>query len=186
MDMLYRHATSPAQVLGTLGALLADRAFSAPRPAVRAMPKEVASLLGRPTPRGIPVWNIWKVKVRQVKHPSVANIVSNHLGCCDQLNPRSGDNDVPFALILPGFLGSSEDFEDLARDMRRAGYQAAVAPIAWWHWVPCIGGRSMRPILDRIDHAVNQVLNSDWLVVLNLDMFKLVVLSIFFHPFGMI
>ncbi|CAL1172243.1 unnamed protein product [Cladocopium goreaui] len=73
-------------------------------------------------------------------------------------------NDVPFALILPGFLGSCEDFEDLAEDMRRAGYAAAVAPIAWWHWVPCIGGRSMRPILERIDHAVNQVLTSDFKV----------------------
>ena len=70
--------------------------------------------------------------------------------------------DVPFALILPGFLGSSEDFEELAEDMRRAGYPAAVAPIAWWHWVPCIGGRSMRPILERIDHAVNQVFTSNF------------------------
>lgn len=77
---------------------------------------------------------------------------------------RSDVNDVPFALILPGFLGSCEDFEDLAEDMRRAGYAAAVAPIAWWHWVPCIGGRSMRPILERIDHAVNQVLTSDFKV----------------------
>lgn len=46
--------------------------------------------------------------------------------------------------------------------MRRAGYPAAVAPIAWWHWVPCIGGRSMRPILERIDHAVNQVFTSNF------------------------
>ncbi|CAK9062868.1 unnamed protein product [Durusdinium trenchii] len=66
--------------------------------------------------------------------------------------------DKPFAVILPGFLGSSEDFEDLARDLRRAGYGAAVAPISWWHWIPCVGGRSMRPILERIDFAVNQVL----------------------------
>eukprot|EP00438_Fugacium_kawagutii_P019158 Skav219347 [mRNA] locus=scaffold76:363478:364188:+ [translate_table: standard] len=74
------------------------------------------------------------------------------------LNLETLRSDVPFALILPGFLGSSEDFEELAEDMRRSGYPAVVAPIAWWHWVPCIGGRSMRPILERIDHAVNQIL----------------------------
>eukprot|EP00978_Attheya_sp_CCMP212_P013041 scaffold32538_cov46-Attheya_sp.AAC.1 len=26
-----------------------------------------------------------------------------------------------------------------------------------WHWIPCIGGRSIRPILERIDFAVRHV-----------------------------
>ena len=64
---------------------------------------------------------------------------------------------MDFALILPGFLGSCGDFEDLAEEMRRKGYPSAVCPIEWWHWIPCIGGRSMRPILDRIDYALGQL-----------------------------
>ena len=64
---------------------------------------------------------------------------------------------MDFALILPGFLGSCGDFESLAEEMRASGYPAAVCPIEWWHWIPCVGGRSMRPILDRIDHALDQL-----------------------------
>lgn len=43
-------------------------------------------------------------------------------------------------------------------DMTAAGYPATVVPIEWWHWIPCVGGRSMRPILERIDHAVDSLL----------------------------
>jgi len=68
--------------------------------------------------------------------------------------------DAAVALIVPGFLGSAGDFEQLAVDMTAAGYPAVVAPIEWWHWIPCIGGRSMRPIIERIDHAIDQMLAS--------------------------
>lgn len=69
---------------------------------------------------------------------------------------ETSSKDQPLALVVPGFLGDCGDFEELAEEMRQAGYKAVVAPISWWHWIPCIGGRSMRPILERIDHAVNQ------------------------------
>lgn len=96
---------------------------------------------------------------------------SSSRGDCDFLGVRSspsrrdmsrraaktgGSKDQPLALVVPGFLGDCGDFEELAEEMRQAGYKAVVAPISWWHWIPCIGGRSMRPILERIDHAVNQ------------------------------
>eukprot|EP00929_Paragymnodinium_shiwhaense_P109579 TRINITY_DN76057_c0_g1_i1.p1 TRINITY_DN76057_c0_g1~~TRINITY_DN76057_c0_g1_i1.p1 ORF type:complete len:370 (-),score=48.54 TRINITY_DN76057_c0_g1_i1:84-1193(-) len=68
--------------------------------------------------------------------------------------PEGSGGDADLALIVPGFLGSAEDFQGLATDMTAAGYPAVVVPIRWWHWLPCIGGRSIRPILERIDHAV--------------------------------
>ncbi|CAJ1342030.1 unnamed protein product [Effrenium voratum] len=107
--------------------------------------------------------------------PLMAVLFSHDLGLVPGVLPRAGRKltarnaesfgrdlqDQPFAVILPGFLGSACDFEDFAEDMRAAGYKAVVAPIEWWHWLPCIGGRSMRPILERIDHAVYQVLAND-------------------------
>lgn len=57
-------------------------------------------------------------------------------------------------MVVPGFLYGAEDFLDLAVALRSRGIAATVAPIAWWHWLPCLGGRSVRPILERIDAAV--------------------------------
>jgi hypothetical protein len=41
----------------------------------------------------------------------------------------------------------------IAKALRKRGIPATVAPIHRWHWIPCLGGRSVRPILARIDHA---------------------------------
>lgn len=62
--------------------------------------------------------------------------------------------DAPACVVVPGFLYGAEDFLDLAVALRSRGIAATVAPIAWWHWLPCLGGRSVRPILERIDAAV--------------------------------
>ena len=37
-------------------------------------------------------------------------------------------------------------------------YNIHVLPGPRWHWIPCLGGRSARPILERIDFAVDHVL----------------------------
>jgi hypothetical protein len=29
-----------------------------------------------------------------------------------------------------------------------------IAPIKWYHWVPTLGGRSVRPIMDRVSVAL--------------------------------
>lgn len=49
----------------------------------------------------------------------------------------------------------AKDLTELARAMRAEGYDAVVAPIKWFHWIPCLGGRSVRPILERIDWTVD-------------------------------
>ena len=44
------------------------------------------------------------------------------------------------------------------QDLRRRGFFACVVPLKWYHWLPTVGGRSQRPTLDRMDHAL------DWLL----------------------
>lgn len=61
-------------------------------------------------------------------------------------------------MIVPGFLNDRTDYTALVQDLRARGYYAAVAPIRWYNWLPCVGGRSVRPILDRIEHTVNWML----------------------------
>ena len=58
------------------------------------------------------------------------------------------------AVIIPGFLSDASDFEPLAQSLTARGLPTIVAPMKLWHWLPVIGGRSIRPVLDRIEHAV--------------------------------
>lgn len=62
-------------------------------------------------------------------------------------------------LIAPAFYVDAAPFRPLAAELRRRGYDAALAPIRWYHWVPTLGGRSQRPILDRLDWALEDLTN---------------------------
>ncbi|CAG9467541.1 unnamed protein product [Pedinophyceae sp. YPF-701] len=68
--------------------------------------------------------------------------------------PSAIGNGEP-VLIAPGFLFDASQFEQLASDLRARGFLACVAPIRWYHWLPTVGGRSMRPILDRLDASID-------------------------------
>lgn len=61
------------------------------------------------------------------------------------------------AVIVPGFLNDAADYQPLARSLTERGVPTAVVPMPIWHWIPTIGGRSVRPVLERIDHAVRHV-----------------------------
>ncbi|EKX45578.1 hypothetical protein GUITHDRAFT_71160 [Guillardia theta CCMP2712] len=61
-------------------------------------------------------------------------------------------------IIVPGFLMDCRDFEPMARHFREDGWPAAVVPMKWWEWIPCLGGRSARPVLERIDYTVRRAL----------------------------
>ena len=61
------------------------------------------------------------------------------------------------AVIVPGFLNDSNDYAALARSLTERGLPTVVTPMPLWHWIPSIGGRSVRPVLERIDHAVRHV-----------------------------
>jgi len=64
---------------------------------------------------------------------------------------------VKAAVIVPGFLSDESDFAPLAKALTLRGIPTVVAPMKLWHWLPVIGGRSVRPVLERIDHAVRHV-----------------------------
>lgn len=60
-------------------------------------------------------------------------------------------------LVVPGYLLDAREFVPLVAQLRADGFNAALAPIRWYNWLPTLGGRSLRPILDRIDYAVKRL-----------------------------
>lgn len=65
--------------------------------------------------------------------------------------------DIRAAVIVPGFLTGKDDFLPLAQSLCNIGIPAVVVPMPNWHWLPCLGGRSMRPMLERIDFTVRHL-----------------------------
>jgi len=61
------------------------------------------------------------------------------------------------AVIVPGFLTGKDEFLPLAKSLTAKGIPSVVVPMPNWHWLPCLGGRSMRPMLERIDHTVRHL-----------------------------
>lgn len=73
------------------------------------------------------------------------------------------DDDGPFenvaaAVIVPGFLTGADEFEPLCKALTAKGIPAVAVPMPNWHWLPCLGGRSVRPILERIDFTVQHLI----------------------------
>lgn len=61
------------------------------------------------------------------------------------------------AVIVPGFLTGKDEFLPLAKSLTAKGIPTVVVPMPNWHWLPCLGGRSMRPMLERIDFTVRHL-----------------------------
>ena len=61
------------------------------------------------------------------------------------------------AVIVPGFLTGKDEFIPLAQSLTARGIPTVVVPMPNWHWLPCLGGRSMRPMLERIDFTVRHL-----------------------------
>ena len=61
------------------------------------------------------------------------------------------------AVIMPGFLNDEAEFKPLAAALTARGIPTAVVPMKTIQWLPQVGGRSVRPMLERIDHAVRHV-----------------------------
>lgn len=62
------------------------------------------------------------------------------------------------SVILPGYLAGDSDYLDLAARLTSQNMPTEVVPLKWWEWLPTVGGRSMAPILARLDAAVKDVL----------------------------
>ncbi len=78
----------------------------------------------------------------------------------DNCNNNNNSNDfehVAAAVVVPGFLTGSDEFEPLCKSLTKMGIPTVAVPMPNWHWLPCLGGRSARPILERIDFTVKHL-----------------------------
>jgi len=60
-------------------------------------------------------------------------------------------------IILPGYLAGSKDYVDLQKSLESLGLKAIIVPLKWWEWLPTVGGRSIAPILLKLDETVKLV-----------------------------
>ena len=61
------------------------------------------------------------------------------------------------AVIVPGFLTGADELQPLVDNLNARGIPSIAVPFPNWHWIPCLGGRSARPILERIDFTVRHL-----------------------------
>lgn len=46
-------------------------------------------------------------------------------------------------------------------ELTKSGIPTVAVPMPAWHWIPCLGGRSVRPILERIDFTVQHLIANE-------------------------
>ncbi len=61
-------------------------------------------------------------------------------------------------VILPGYLAGALPYAEMAQSLEELGYPTTVVPLRRRDWLPTLGGRSMRPILQQLDQTVQQVM----------------------------
>lgn len=61
------------------------------------------------------------------------------------------------AVILPGYLADQADYLPLVRNLADLNIHATVVSLRWWEWLPTVGGRSVAPILLRLDQTIKAV-----------------------------
>lgn len=60
-------------------------------------------------------------------------------------------------VILPGYLAGSSEYEPMRQQLEDWGYPARVVPLKSQNWLPTVGGRSINPILTRLDQTIRAV-----------------------------
>eukprot|EP00980_Cylindrotheca_fusiformis_P009055 scaffold1949_cov119-Cylindrotheca_fusiformis.AAC.9 len=65
---------------------------------------------------------------------------------------------VAAAVLVPGYLTGAKELRSLQKELTAQGLPTVSVPMANWHWISVIGGRSVRPILERIDFTVQHVI----------------------------
>ena len=71
-------------------------------------------------------------------------------------------SNIKAAVLVPGFLTGGKEFGPLC-DLLTNEYNipTIAVPMPNWHWIPCLGGRSARPMLERIDFTVKHLIAND-------------------------
>ncbi|MEN9234105.1 MAG: hypothetical protein Q6J44_06100 [Gloeomargarita sp. DG02_4_bins_56] len=64
---------------------------------------------------------------------------------------------MPPVVLLPGYLAGCEPYQELVQAAQGLGVTIRVVPLRWWDWLPTLGGRPVTPILERLDHTIQQV-----------------------------
>lgn len=61
-------------------------------------------------------------------------------------------------IILPGYLAGALPYREMEDGLRGLGIPTATVPLTRGDWFPTLGGRSMRPILEKLHETVQQVM----------------------------
>ena len=61
-------------------------------------------------------------------------------------------------VILPGYFAGALEYRLLEQSLKQLGFPTVTVPLRQQDWFPTVGGRSMVPILRKIDKTVKQVL----------------------------
>ncbi|CAJ1935160.1 unnamed protein product [Cylindrotheca closterium] len=79
----------------------------------------------------------------------------------NQNNNNSGmptTENLAAAVLVPGYLTGANELKSLQSNLEKQGLLTVTVPMASWHWVSVVGGRSVRPILERIDFTVQHLI----------------------------
>ena len=63
-------------------------------------------------------------------------------------------------VILPGYFASALEYRTLEQSLQKSGFPTVTVPLSQGDWFPTLGGRSMVPILRKIDQTVKQQLET--------------------------
>lgn len=61
-------------------------------------------------------------------------------------------------LILPGYFARATDYQPLEKHLNQQGIPTVTIPLRKRDWIPTLGGRSVNPIIRRIDQTIQEVL----------------------------
>ncbi|KAL3940000.1 MAG: hypothetical protein SGBAC_005374 [Bacillariaceae sp.] len=65
---------------------------------------------------------------------------------------------VAAAVLVPGYLTGADELKSLQASLTKQGLPTVTVPMPNWHWLSVMGGRSVRPILERIDFTVQHLI----------------------------
>jgi len=85
----------------------------------------------------------------------------NGVSTTSKILKNAKSNNIQAAVLVPGFLTGADEFESLCQALTDGGLPTIAIPMPAWHWVSCLGGRSARPILERIDYTVKHLIAND-------------------------
>ena len=60
-------------------------------------------------------------------------------------------------VILPGYFANAAEYRSLEHSLQELGFPTVTVPLRQRDWYPTVGGRSMVPILRKIDQIVKQL-----------------------------